>query len=133
MKKFTRRDAIRTIGAGSAGLLVGGGVIRGQGGADILVAGRPAEILVSSDSAWTVRLTVRGTMNNKPAPMPITGALTREDTTPSGQRVVPATRVRAGDLPAAETGGWRRRRRRRSRRTRRQSRIRARPVPTSGA
>jgi alpha-glucosidase len=99
MKKgLTRRDAIRTIGAGSAGLLVGGGVIRGQGGADILVAGRPAEILVSPDSAWTVRLTVRGTMNNKPAPMPVTGALTREDTTPSGQRAVPATRVRAGDL-----------------------------------
>jgi len=99
MKKgLSRREAIRTIGAGSAGLLVGGGVIRAQGGADILVAGRPAEILVASETASTVRLTVRGTINNKPAPMSITGALAREDTTPAGQRVVPATRVRAGDL-----------------------------------
>jgi alpha-glucosidase len=95
---FSRRDALRAIGAGSAGLLVGGGVIRGQGGADILVAGRPAEILVASETASTVRLTVRGTINNKPAPMAVTGALAREDTTPAGQRVVPATRVRAGDL-----------------------------------
>ena len=94
----SRREALKTIGAGSAGLLVGGGIIRGQG-ADITVAGQPVEIAVSSESATTVRITVRPIAAGQPGPLAVTGALAREATAPvRPQPVAGPSRVRAGNL-----------------------------------
>ncbi len=101
----SRREALKTIGVGSAGLLVGGGIIRGQG-ADIMVAGQPVQIAVMSESAMTVRLTVRPLENSRPAALNVTGALAQE-TTASTARQQPLTgtaRVRAGDLVVRVTG-----------------------------
>ena len=101
----SRREALKTIGVGSAGLLVGGGIIRGQG-ADIMVAGQPVQIAVMSESAMTVRLTVRPLENGRPAALNVTGALAQE-TTASTARQQPLTgtaRVRAGNLVVRVTG-----------------------------
>src|SRR5262245_9328433 len=56
--RIPRRDALKTIGAAGAGLALGGGILRGQA-TDIIVAGQPVEIAVSSVSQMTVRVTVR--------------------------------------------------------------------------
>ncbi len=94
----SRREALKTIGAGSAGFLVSGGLIRGQN-ADIVVAGQPVEIVVSSESAATVRLTVRPIVNRSPAPLVVTGALARETTAPvKPQPITGTARVRAGNF-----------------------------------
>jgi alpha-glucosidase/alpha-D-xyloside xylohydrolase len=105
-RRISRRDALRTIGAGSAGLLAGGGLIRGQG-TEIVVAGQPVEIAVLSESAVTVRVTVRPIVSGRPAPLNVTGALARETTaaTARQQPLAGATRVRAGDLVVRFTAG----------------------------
>ena len=84
--RISRRDALRRIGAAGAGALVGsgalvggrallaGGVIRGQSG-DIVVAGRPVELLVSRVSPLTVRITVLPTDGPRAAAVPVDGAL----------------------------------------------------------
>ncbi|HYN07974.1 MAG TPA: TIM-barrel domain-containing protein [Vicinamibacterales bacterium] len=101
MKKVpSRREALKTLGVSSAGLLVGGGLIRGQG-TDIIVAGQPVEIAVSSESATTVRLTVRPLVSGRPGPMTATGALARHTVAPEAGKARPlagTARVRAGDM-----------------------------------
>src|SRR5688572_4220864 len=100
MPKLTRRQALRDIGVAGAGLAFSGGVIRGQS-ADIVVAGKPVEIAVSSVSPATVRITVRPLVDGAPAPVAVTGALERESfgaALASGRAAAPLNRVRAGDL-----------------------------------
>src|SRR5687767_1218439 len=101
-KEPSRRDALKTIGVTGAGLLVGGGslrgIIRGQA-AEIIVAGQPVEIAVSSESAITVRLTVRPIVNGRPAGLAVTGAMARHTTEPrSVQSLAASARVRAEDV-----------------------------------
>ena len=102
----SRRHALRTIGAGSAGLLVSGGIIRGQG-ADIVIAGQPVEIAVMSESPVTVRVTVRPIVNGSPVPLNVTGALARETSaaTARQQPLTGTARVRAGELAVRFTAG----------------------------
>ena len=97
---ISRRDALKQIGAASAGFALGGGILRGQG-ADIIVGGQPVEIAVSSVSALTVRVTIRQLQNAVATPVPFTGALVQNEFgTALARGNAPATlsRVRAGDL-----------------------------------
>ena len=55
---MSRRDAIRQFGVAGAGAVLGGAILRGQD-ADFIVAGQPVEIVVSSVSAVTARITIR--------------------------------------------------------------------------
>src|SRR5688572_14130231 len=56
-KRVSRREALQHMGTAGAGLLLGGGVIRGQS-APIVIAGKPVEIVVAGVSRSTVRITV---------------------------------------------------------------------------
>ena len=80
-QKPTRREALKSIGAGGAAFLVSGGVIRGQG-SDITIAGQPVEIAVSSESPLTARITIRPIASGQPATLVVTGALAKPDTAP---------------------------------------------------
>ena len=100
MPRISRRDALKGLGVASAGLALSGGVIRGQG-ADIIVAGKPVEIAVSSVSPATVRITVRPIVDGAPVAVPITGALERETfgaNLATSRVAAPIARVRAHDL-----------------------------------
>lgn len=55
--RVTRREALKRLGRASAGVAVAPVVLRGQG-TPLTVAGKPAEVIVSSISPSTVRLTV---------------------------------------------------------------------------
>ena len=99
-RRVSRRQAIKQIGAASAGIVVTGGVIRTQG-RDITIAGQPVEIAVSSVSPNTVRITLRPVTEGGAGTVPTTGALTQEEfgrplaRTRSGGSVA---RVPAGNL-----------------------------------
>jgi alpha-glucosidase/alpha-D-xyloside xylohydrolase len=70
-------------------------------GRDMVIAGQPVEIVVSSVSPETVRLTVRPLRNGQPAPLPITGELSQDElgTIAARGRTTPdLARVRAGHL-----------------------------------
>ena len=54
--------------------MLAGGIIRGQT-SDIVVGGRPVEIVVASLTADTVRLTVLPIVENKPVSVPLNGGL----------------------------------------------------------
>jgi len=98
--RTTRREALKQIGAAGAGLALGGGIIRGQS-ADIVIAGQPVEIAVSSVSAATVRVTVRPLQNGVAVPVPFTGALVQDEfgsAKARGQQPAALSDVRAGDL-----------------------------------
>ena len=56
-RKLPRRQALKEIGLAGAGVMLSGGVFRGQT-APIRVAGRPVEIAVASISPLTVRISV---------------------------------------------------------------------------
>jgi alpha-glucosidase (family GH31 glycosyl hydrolase) len=99
-KPISRRDALKHLGAAGAGAILTRGVVRGQS-SDIMVAGRPVEIVVSSLSPSTVRITVMPIAGGKPNAVPVDSALT-----PGGEgRAVATVRafeqfkpVRAGTL-----------------------------------
>jgi alpha-glucosidase/alpha-D-xyloside xylohydrolase len=96
----SRRDALKHLGAAGAGFVIAGGVIRGQA-TDIVIAGKPVEIAVSSVSASTVRITVRPILNGAPSPVAVTGALVKNEFGASiarGRTAAAVARVRAGDL-----------------------------------
>jgi alpha-glucosidase/alpha-D-xyloside xylohydrolase len=76
------------------------GLFRGNE-ADILLAGQPVEIAISSVSAATVRITVRPLSGGAPTAVPITGALVNEEFGKAVARARDAralSRVRAGDV-----------------------------------
>jgi alpha-glucosidase (family GH31 glycosyl hydrolase) len=105
--RISRRQALRDLGAAGAGLALTGGVIRGQG-RQIVIAGQPSEIEVSSVCPTTVRITVRPIVEDVPTPVPVTGALVQES---FGGGVVNARArtsfapVRAGNLVVRFTHG----------------------------
>jgi alpha-glucosidase len=70
----TRREAIKHIGAAGAGLVLAPRLIRGRW-MDITIAGRPVEIVISTVSRTTVRLTVLPTEGETAIDVPVDGAL----------------------------------------------------------
>ena len=56
-QRLSRRDLLKQLGSAGAGVVLAGGVFRGQG-APILVAGQAVEIHVGSVSPSTVRITI---------------------------------------------------------------------------
>jgi hypothetical protein len=105
--RVTRREALKQLGAASAGLIVTNGVIRGQG-ADLHVAGQPVEIAVSSVSPVAVRITVRPIVDSSPAAVPFTGALVQDEfgvPRARGRSASSVARVQAGGLVVRVTDG----------------------------
>ncbi len=99
-ERVSRRQAIKDLSIAGAGLAISGGIIRGQT-TDIVVAGVPVEIAVSSVSPATVRITVRPIVDGAPAPVAVTGALERElfgKNLAAARAAAPLGRVRAGNL-----------------------------------
>ncbi len=97
--KSTRREALKQIGAATAGVALGG-VIRGQSSA-IVIAGQPVEIAVTSLSAVTARITVQPTRDAVIAPIPDTGALVQAEfgaAIARGRTAAAVSSVRAGNL-----------------------------------
>ena len=102
-----RRDAIKQLGSGRRGGSPSpaprralGGVIRGQD-RDIVVGGQPVEIVVSSLSAITVRITILPIASGEDRADPEDGALVQEESGRAlvrGQSPAPLASVRAGNL-----------------------------------
>jgi alpha-glucosidase/alpha-D-xyloside xylohydrolase len=103
---ISRRDALKQLAASSAGMMLAG-VIRGEA-ADIIVAGQPVEIAVWSVSPATVRITVRPLQGGNPEPVPVTGALVREEfgnALVRARDTTAASRIRAGNVVVRYTAG----------------------------
>jgi alpha-glucosidase (family GH31 glycosyl hydrolase) len=98
-ESLSRREALKQLGATSAGLVLGGRIIRGRV-ADIVIAGQPVEIGVASVSESTVRITVRPIQQGVPAPLPATGELVpmNEKSLARGRAASTVARVPAGNL-----------------------------------
>jgi len=106
--RITRRRALKDLGLAGAGLAVSGGVIRGQSRGEIVVAGQPVEIAVSSVSPLTVRVSLRPIRDGVPAPIAQTGHLVQDE---FGKPLVQArdqsrlTQVGAGGFVVSYTPG----------------------------
>src|SRR6187399_3253194 len=106
--RITRRRALKDLGLAGAGLAVSGGVIRGQSPGEIVVAGQPVEIAVSSVSPLTVRVSLRPIRDGVPAPIAQTGHLVQDE---FGKPLVQAreqsrlTHVGAGGFVVSYTPG----------------------------
>jgi alpha-glucosidase len=98
-ERITRRDAVKQLGAAVTGVALSGSVLRGAT-ADIVIAGQPVEIVVSSVSAKTVRVTIRAIGAGRTVPVPVTGALVHEQPEPA----LSVARESAG-LPPTKAGG----------------------------
>lgn len=100
--RTTRRHALKQIGAAGVGVALGG-VLRGQS-QDIVIAGQPVEIAVTSLSAVTMRITVRPIHGAALLPVPTTGALVQEEFGPAaarGRTVAALSEVLAGSFSVA--------------------------------
>jgi hypothetical protein len=75
---ITRREALQHIGTAGAGVVLAGGIIRGQS-TDITIAGKPVEIVVSPLSPATVRIQVLPIEGDRPVAVPNDGALVQQD------------------------------------------------------
>lgn len=98
---MTRRQAIWQVGAAGAGLVLSGGVLRGQAPGALTIGGTPVEIVVAPVSPVTVRMTVQPIRDGVPAPIAVTGHLLQESFgNPLAQSRTAAAfrRVRAGQL-----------------------------------
>ena len=96
----SRREVLKQLGAAGASFAFSGGVIRGQTG-DIVIAGKPVEIVVSSLSPATVRITVLPLVDGTPAAVPIDGALVQPEwgrALARARAARPLQSVRAGNL-----------------------------------
>jgi alpha-glucosidase/alpha-D-xyloside xylohydrolase len=94
-----RREALKQFGAAGASLAFAG-VIRGQSG-DIVINGKPVEIVVSSVSPTTVRITALPLEPGNPGAVPVDGALVQAEWGPVLARARdarPLQSVRAGNL-----------------------------------
>jgi len=97
-ESLSRRDALKQIAAAGAGVVVSGGIIRGQA-APIRIAGVPVEIAVASLSASTVRITAAAIAGA--GGVPEDGALVKEaEVKPIARGRVAETfePIRAGNL-----------------------------------
>ncbi|MGH7469454.1 MAG: TIM-barrel domain-containing protein, partial [Longimicrobiales bacterium] len=98
-RPMSRRAALKRLGLAGTGLLMPR-IIRGQN-ADIMVAGQPVEIAVTSLSPITVRLTVQPRTDGSVVRVPLTGALDQPEAGNARARARAASalsRVRAGEL-----------------------------------
>jgi alpha-glucosidase/alpha-D-xyloside xylohydrolase len=77
LSPLSRREALKQLGQAGVGTILGHGVIRGQS-TEIIVAGKPVEILVSALTSVTVRITVIPIEDGRAATVPLDGALTPE-------------------------------------------------------
>ncbi|MGH9161079.1 MAG: TIM-barrel domain-containing protein, partial [Vicinamibacteraceae bacterium] len=96
----SRREVLKQLGTAGAGVMLGGGIIRGQG-RDIVVAGRPVAIAVSSLSPSTVRIRLLPIEAGRSTAVPMDGALAREGegrVLAEERRPDSLQRVAAGDL-----------------------------------
>ena len=104
MNKFsTRREVMKRIATVG---VVGQGIARAQP-ASIQIAGRPVEIALSSVSPQTVRLTIQPLDNNQPQPIPVDGALAKDNWGPQLARfraLDRPRRVKCGDLTVKLSG-----------------------------
>jgi alpha-glucosidase len=75
---ISRRAALGQLGKAGAGIVLAGGAFQDRI-TNIVVAGKPVEIVVASLSPTTVRLTVLPIDSGRTAPVPDDGALVRED------------------------------------------------------
>src|SRR5262245_34286585 len=101
-RPISRREVLKQMGTATASLVATGGLIHGQG-ANIVVAGRPVEIAVTSVSPATVRILVVPIPieEGRAAPAPATGTLVGEDRwRPAGRGRTAAIfrSVKAGNL-----------------------------------
>ncbi len=95
---ISRRKALKQLGAAGAGILMTHGIIRGQS-SEIMIAGKPVEIVVSSVSASTVRLQALPIEDGKAGTVPVDGALVSEGKTlANGRSTDRFDPVRAGNL-----------------------------------
>jgi len=107
LQSLSRREAMKRIGAAGAGVVLGGGVIRG-GSSDIVVAGKPVEVAVSALGAFALRLTVSPIDQGAAAAVPPDGALVEGAAGTAAGRFDKAgavERVRAGELVVRYTAG----------------------------
>lgn len=74
---LSRRDALKQIGAAGAGLVLSGGIVRGQA-SDVMIAGKPVEVRVFSLGPSTLRLIVQPIVGGGEATVPPDGALVAE-------------------------------------------------------
>jgi alpha-glucosidase (family GH31 glycosyl hydrolase) len=95
---MNRREAMRRIGQTTAALALSGGVIRGQG-TDIMIAGKPVEIVIASVSSSSVRINVLPIEGGKAAAVSDTGTIA-----PEGQGH-PYARGRTANLISAVKAG----------------------------
>ncbi len=72
--RLSRRDALKRLGTVGAGLLLAGDIVLGQSG-NIVIAGQPVEIVISSVSPWTIRLSVLPIEAGDASEVPADGAL----------------------------------------------------------
>jgi alpha-glucosidase/alpha-D-xyloside xylohydrolase len=96
----SRREALKQLGVASAGIMLGGKMIRGRAGS-ITIAGQLVEIAVASLSESTVRITIRPLQGDATVPLPVTGALASDAPAQSvarGRDASAVARVRAGNL-----------------------------------
>jgi alpha-glucosidase (family GH31 glycosyl hydrolase) len=97
----SRREILKQLGSAGAGLLIAPQIIRGQS-SNIVIAGKPVEIVVASLSPTTVRLTVRPLdAASAGGAVPVDGALVQEvlgKTIAHTSGTHKFTPVQAGDL-----------------------------------
>src|SRR5262245_56703953 len=100
MNQPTRRDVLKQLSIGGAGLALAPTVIRGQGG-NLMVGGNPVEIAISSVSSNTVRITLQPIASGQPAAIPADGALVQAEWGKSlgrARTTAPLANVKAGSL-----------------------------------
>jgi alpha-glucosidase (family GH31 glycosyl hydrolase) len=102
---ISRREVLKRLGKGSAGLALTAGVLRGQS-TEIVVAGKQVEIAVESISAATVRITVLSIEGARVVTLPDTGTLvqSRRSAAARGRADASLRSIKAGNLVVRFTG-----------------------------
>jgi hypothetical protein len=99
-RPLTRREALKRIGAAGTGFFAAQSVIHGRS-SDIIVAGQPVEVVVSSVSPATVRISVLPLASGRLTGVPADGAIVAEGEGRSLARRTVSEKfepVRAGNL-----------------------------------
>ena len=99
-RPITRREALKHLASATTGVALSGSIIRGQA-ADIMIGGKPVEIVVSSLSPATVRLNVLPIAGAAAVAVPDDGGLVQPDAATrvgAGRAADTFKAVRAGDL-----------------------------------
>src|SRR5205809_8109044 len=100
---ISRREALKQIGAASAGVVLPTTLFRGRV-RDIVADGRPVEIAVAAASGHTVRVTVLPLVGGSRGSLPLDGALVREDLGGGRGRRIAARRRPAESFAPGQAG-----------------------------